>query len=268
MSSLTASQTRHLKDYGYMVIPSLVSQHSVNAALRVINNELGEYDEDRNMACLDICSTISRPILDLYRASPVKSICGSLIVDCVNPTGAQVALTVPELAWDHKPVTPHIDGLPYPGNGIPEGTVRDFTALVGVFLSDTTEEDCGNFTVWPRGHSHLESWAAFRERQGLIEDLLAGDLPKMVAHIPPRQILARAGDVVITHYLTAHAPGWNLSPNIRYAVFFRITSGSKSPESLVDIWKDWNLADEKDSVQPLTSEGGTHVPENGLHGVL
>ena len=51
-----------------------------------------------------------------------------------------------------SPAVPHIDGISTPDNGVPPGTLYHFTALGGVFLSDVTEPDRGNLTVWPGSH--------------------------------------------------------------------------------------------------------------------
>ena len=38
----------------------------------------------------------------------------------------------------------------------------------------------------------------------------------------PEPVLARAGDIVLSHYQLAHAAGPNTSPHVRYAVYFRL----------------------------------------------
>jgi hypothetical protein len=62
---------------------------------------------------------------------------------------AQIALRRAGNAPRPSPPEPHIDGLPTPLNGVPADVlVRNFTVLVGVFLSPVRSEFAGNFTVW------------------------------------------------------------------------------------------------------------------------
>ncbi len=65
-----------------------------------------------------------------------------------------------------------------PTNGVKEGTIGNFTALVGVFLSDLPEPFAGNFTVWPGSHRLYETY--FREQgpQALLKGMPKVDLPE------------------------------------------------------------------------------------------
>ncbi len=62
---------------------------------------------------------------------------------------------------------------------------------------------------------------------------------------PPQQVLAEPGDVILAHYMLAHSIAPNTSPNIRYAVYFRVnmhqTAGEEKhhPQSMLDIWSEW-----------------------------
>ncbi len=60
----------------------------------------------------------------------------------------------------------------------------------------------------------------------------------------PIQIQAKAGDVVLCHYQLAHTIAPNVSPNIRYAIYFRLHSlnhppQTYRPESITNIWLDY-----------------------------
>ncbi len=43
-------------------------------------------------------------------------------------------------------------------NGIPPGSIRNFTVLVGVVLSPALSPFCGNFCVYPRSHRVLQNY--------------------------------------------------------------------------------------------------------------
>ena len=65
---------------------------------------------------------------------------------------------------------------------------------------------------------------------------LGGRLPK------PVPVTGRAGDIVLAHYQMAHAVSPNLSGDIRYMCFFRLSVrglANHRVESMLDIWRDW-----------------------------
>ncbi len=137
----------------------------------------------------------------------------------------------------HRPGA-HIDGLPSPTNGVPAGTLGSFTALLGVFLSDVPGPDSGNFTVWPGSHRVIERHL----RDVGTESLLKGGGMPDVPLGEPLQMTGQAGDIVLCHYQLAHGIAPNVSPNIRYAIFFRLTHKDHTAhkqEALTQIWTAW-----------------------------
>lgn len=240
---LTHKQKIHLYEQGYVKIAGVIPDVMVRQARRAINHSLGEgvAKEEINVFrsqsyCPELCN--SSVITDLYHKTPAKDLIGSVIdteqLRSVN--GGQIALRFPTMGNNGGQSAPHIDGMYSPNNGVPEGTISNFTALLGVFLSDIPEEDSGNFTVWPG--THLQNAAYFKEHgaEALLKGMPNIDMPK------PVQLTGRAGDIVLVHYLLAHAGGVNISADIRYAIFFRITSiGIKRnwQESMVDLWMHW-----------------------------
>jgi hypothetical protein len=48
----------------------------------------------------------------------------------------------------------------------------------------------------------------------------------------PTELIAGAGDVVLSHYELPHSVAPNLSPNIRYAVYYRLAHR--------DVRRDWS----------------------------
>src|SRR4029078_7199789 len=131
----------------------------------------------------------------------------------------------------------HIDGMYSPTNGVKPGTISNFTALLGVLLSDLPDENAGNFTVWPGSHLKHERYLREHGPQALMNVLP----PLQIG--PPKQLTGRAGDVILAHYLLAHAVAPNVSPPPRYAVFFRVTHVDHEPqrwESMTDAWLQWD----------------------------
>jgi ectoine hydroxylase-related dioxygenase (phytanoyl-CoA dioxygenase family) len=62
------------------------------------------------------------------------------------------------------------------------------------------------------------------------------DLPQ------PEQIIARAGDIVLCHYQVGHTAAQNVSPHIRYAIYFRLNHVDHEQlkrDALIDIWLEW-----------------------------
>jgi ectoine hydroxylase-related dioxygenase (phytanoyl-CoA dioxygenase family) len=111
-----------------------------------------------------------------------------------------------------------------------------FTLLVGVLLSDQVAPDAGNLVVWPG--SHLLYAEHFRRHGGrsLLDGLPEVPLPE------PEPVLGRAGDLVLCHYQLAHAGGPNLSPHVRYSVYFRVKAAghdSRRWECLEHPWREW-----------------------------
>lgn len=247
---LTPEQRRALVDQGYLVVPGLVPRERIDAALRAINGSLGEEgiakDQLWTLRAQTFCPELvsASPILDLYAATGVQALAEAAIGagQVTPPSTGQIALRFPQ----PRPATgsdvvprdpyPHIDGMPGPLNGVRAGTLYHFTALAGVFLSDVDGSFEGNFTVWPGSHRVLERH--FRSHG--TDELLSG-FPKLDLGAP-RQLRARAGDVVLAHYQLAHGAAANLGPHIRYAVFFRLAHRSHDPRStatMVDLWREW-----------------------------
>ncbi len=240
---LTYEQKQTLYDQGFVKLPGTVPKELVHDALRAINASLGSEGIDparlsifRSQSyCPEITTT--PPIERLLNASPLWSIAESALgTDAIQPVHyGQIALRFPVMGEAAR-ATPHLDGMYFPNNGVPAGTIRNFTALIGVFLSDIPHEDMGNLAVWPRTHRLYEN--AFREHgpQSLLNGLPPVELPQ------PQQITAQAGDAVFCHYQLAHGITGNSSPFIRYGIFFRLIHKNHDAwqwECMTNIWREW-----------------------------
>jgi hypothetical protein len=234
-------QRRRLVRDGYLQLPGMVARGRLDAALAVINRSLGERglppERLGEMRARTFCpELVSAPeILALYAETPARALAEAAIGRVRVPGEGQIALRFP--AAHRRAVVPHIDGMYAPDNGVPAGTLMHFTALLGVFLSDVTGPDAGNFTVWPGSHQLLQTH--FRQHGTAA---ISAEFPPL-APLQPRPLEARAGDVVLAHYALAHAASVNLGPHVRYAVFFRLYHAehqSAGTRPLTELWSQWD----------------------------
>ena len=158
-----------------------------------------------------------------------------------RPRDCQIALRFPRPEGTPRKLdAPHIDGYHTPDNGLPDdGIVYNFTLLVGVLLSDVDAPLGGNFTVWPGTHLLLEQY--FRENGAHV--LERGEVPAARIRLPrPVPLTGKSGDIVLAHYQLAHAASPNLSGDIRYMCFFRLSVRgltSHRVAAMLDVWRDW-----------------------------
>jgi hypothetical protein len=242
--TLDAAQVRALYEDGYLHVPGLVPRALVDQALRAINASLGSEGIAKDHLPTFRASTFTpelcahEAITAAYAASPVAALAEAAIGagKVRAPTRGQIALRFPTLGPAGLP-TPHIDGIAYPGNGVPPGTLQHFTALAGVFLSDAREPDRGNFTVWPGSHHQV---AAHLRAHGPAS--VTSGLPPL-PFAPARQLLVAAGDAVLAHYALAHAVAANTGPHVRYALFFRLEHVDHDVADLRPLgepWRHWS----------------------------
>lgn len=241
---LTDTQKQDFIENGFVQLPGVVPRAMVNAALRAINHSVGQGMKPEDMAtmraqtyCRELTGT---PLIsDLFNATPLRSLAESAIGEGnLKPVGGgQIALRFPSLQDPPGRPHPHLDGISSPNNnGVPEGTLATFTALASVLLGDLPDEFAGNFTVWPGTHRLYEEYFREHGSDALLKGMPPLELPA------PRQITGRAGDAVLCHYQLAHGVAPNVSPHVRYAVFFRLKHrdhDSHPKDAMTDIWMDW-----------------------------
>ncbi|MDQ3327294.1 MAG: phytanoyl-CoA dioxygenase family protein [Chloroflexota bacterium] len=242
--NLTTEQKQHLYEDGYVKLPAIVPRDRVDAALQAINASLGANGIDPAKLTTLRAQTYtpelrdSAPITDLLNMTPIHSAAESAIGSGqVKPTtGGQIALRFPVDGAPTEP-RPHIDGMYSPANGVKEGTISNFTALVGVLLSDLPGPYGGNFTVWPGSHRRFEEYFRTHGAQALLEGMPKVELPE------PLQVTGQVGDAFLVHYQLAHGIAGNSSPHIRYAIFFRLHHVDHEQvhwKCMTDIWREWS----------------------------
>ena len=241
---------------GFLLKRGLAGRERAEAARRLINAHVGKNGIDPAKLATYSTQTYCPEIRDdplitgLVNNDDVGGVIDELIgLETLKPVGGgQIALRFPrppsaddgaiKAKFDGSPGY-HIDGVPYPNNGVPEGEVHNFTCLVGVLLNDQPTPWRGNFTAWPGSHDRV---AAHLREHGV--DDLAGKKTPHVADGPGTQVTGEAGDVVFANHLTLHGIAPNLSPEVRYNCFFRLWSNARgryAPEPLTDPWREWKV---------------------------
>ena len=110
--------------------------------------------------------------------------------------------------------------------------------------SDAPKPHCGNLVLYKGSH---KTHADYFRKNGT--DHLLGmygqeewEMPVALPDNDPEPQLVSAGDVVIAHFLTAHGISANLSPHIRYALYFRVTSSNFDTSlAYTDLWRNWKV---------------------------
>lgn len=240
---LTRAQKQSIVDDGYVHVSGVIPQAMVNHALLSINHSIGEGMDKEDIVSMrsrSYCTELQREsvITDLLTRTPAWSLAESAIGEGkIKPTSAgQIALRFPSLVDPPSEPTPHLDGMHSRHNGVPKGEIRNFTMLVGIALSDVQQPYAGNFTVWPRTHSLYQDYFQQNGPKSLLNGMPDVELPK------PNQLLAKAGDVMLVHYQVAHTAAINISPHVRYAIYFRlkhVDHDARKCETMTNIWLDW-----------------------------
>jgi hypothetical protein len=228
---LTQDQQGSFVRDGYVVVRDVVPVGLRVPALRAINAALGHVGPERVANYVfsghENCDPLQHApaLLELLTSSPALSLAEQLTepgqlapVFC-----CQLATRFPDFEAVSFPM-PHLDGIPNRTNGLPGGELFPFSVLVGVFLSDATETQCGNVVVFPGGHRVVRDYGRAHP-DGWFDAEGFGPPPMGIptlALADPIEIQARAGDVVLAHYLWPHSVSSNHSPNIRYAVYYRL----------------------------------------------
>jgi len=239
---LSFQQKQELITNGFVKIPGVVPKVMVKEARKAINHSIGKgipADHKGANYCDELMG--ERVITDLFNHTPAKAICDSLIGHYHPVGGGQIALRFPTYFEGDPPkdLGAHLDGMLQ----LHEGIVHNFTALVGVLLSDQPEPYAGNFTVYPGTHRLYESY--FREKG---PDVILEEEAFKYARSPnvplpdPVQIIGEAGDLVIAHYQTIHAGGLNISDSIRYSIYFRVDHVDRHKDwraPLTNMWLHW-----------------------------
>lgn len=239
---ITGLQKQTLSQDGYVVLPGLVPEKLTNVALRAINHSIGKGMDPKDIPTFranSYCPELrnSPPIIDLLHKTPLWKIAESLVgkgkLRLAGPP--QIALRFPAMETPGE-LHPHLDGMYSPNNRVRKGTIQSFTMLAGVFLSNVPNNFWGNFCVWPGTHRLFAEYFQKNGTESLLNGLPPIEMPE------PEQILAQTGDGLICHYQLAHTVVLNVSPYVRYAIFFRLAHKdheARQKEALTNPWLEW-----------------------------
>lgn len=240
---LTYAQKQEFYQNGYVKIPGVIPQVMIDAAVRAINASVGQGIDPAQVPIYQVrsfCPELQREpvITDLLNKTPALALAESMIgVGKIQPVSAgQIALRFPTLQDPPSPPRPHLDGMYTPTNGVPAGTIRNFTMLLGIALSDVTTPYAGNLTVWPGTHHLYEKYFQEKGPAALLDGMPPVKIPE------PVQLLAKAGDIIMAHYELAHGVAQNVSPHPRFAIYFRlyhVDHDRHGHETMADIWREW-----------------------------
>ena len=235
--------------HGYVHFKRLLSPALVESARKKIDQDVAKhYDPARLVEynnrswCPDLRG--AREIKRLFQNDSLQPIADQAL----GKTGygfdsGQIAIRKAHSAAEPAAPYAHIDGIPTPHNGLQGTGIQNFTALVGVFLTEVKSDFAGNFTVWPGSHLLIERY--FRERG---PDALAEGMPQIPLG-DPVQLHCQPGDAVFCHYELAHTAAVNTSAHDRIAIFFRLwfhdmAGPDRSKErwrNLTNIWHGWQI---------------------------
>lgn len=244
---LSAAQKKRLRGDGYVVVPGVVPEARLDAALREINHRLGTGLHPGKDAYADDEDYLSErsdtpAIMALLYETPLWDLAQSLLGlgDVERPSQGQIALRFPAAKDEHDgEVHAHIDGMWSKNN--PKAIER-FTMCAGILLTDLPRKDMGNLTVFPGSHARIAKAVArggtgFWKKR-LVESI---ELPE------PAQVTGRRGDVVLFNFQLAHDRGRNIAATIRCMVYFRFSHKNAwrnddvayLRRAMTDPWLEW-----------------------------
>ena len=247
MQPLTEEQKRKFVRDGFLHVPQVVPPRLVARARRAINHSIGagiDAEELIRFNNQSFCTELrdDSHLVRLATNPVVWSHVRALLGDrrAVRPASCQIALRFPLPEGTPRRLTGgHVDGYHTPRNGVPDdGVIRNFTLLLGIMLSDVPADLSGNFTTWPGSHRRMERY--FRAHG--VNSLEGGHIGFDLGLSKPVPVTGKAGDIVLAHYQVAHTVSPNLSGDIRYMCFFRLSVrglANHRVDSMLDIWRDW-----------------------------
>ncbi|MBH0781811.1 phytanoyl-CoA dioxygenase family protein [Nocardia bovistercoris] len=212
---LTREQLLQFAERGYIVIPDVVPPDVLAAANKAVDNQLRTHSPEEGHAGPHFMFPLWEEEPDLaalLRDTEAFTLAEELTGDGAMeyPWQTQIAMTYPPYTDDRG--MPHIDGGMRRKADEPP---RTFTMLAGFFLTDQDGDDTGNLYVWPGTHrQHAEYFRA----HGPDAFTSYPDI-----ELPEReQVRARAGDLLLKHYMVGHNVGSNTSDSVRRTVYFRL----------------------------------------------
>jgi len=263
----TPEMRTKLRDDGYVKFESAIPQSLVKAARMEINRELGTGEKNIE-AYKSNTSSDKASIINLVRSSIIPFLLQELLSGDPEhyrnvANHGQLALRLPgdiclqnSTMIDPKHFTAvrrnwHIDGTASnksPGFSDFFGEIHNFNVLIGVLLSDVLEPMSGELALYPGSHEALAKWFQHSENVESVRQFGVTSLPHNktddLFERLPVHCTGRAGDVFFLNHMTAHFVAPNTRPDVRYAVYFRLSNADfvqGDIEAMVNPWRDWRV---------------------------
>lgn len=257
--SLTNLQANFFVDHGYLLLDSFISQEDIAEPTELIKQALNKTgiptSKESAIQWVKEKSTLQQnnKFLSLINKSKVKQFLEEKIfVNKIQEVkSCQIACRFPGEQCGEDGSVPnnwyetwHIDNYTekdFERRCLP----KDFSCLVGVYLSDNEEEFSGNYTLFPGSHHSVQAFSRLNGGQEYYEKNGLQKIREEVKLNNPFQIKAKRGSVIIVHRMLPHlisAP--NTSKNIRTIIWYRICISTRpknnnDPETFTNIWKEW-----------------------------
>ncbi|MCR6488755.1 phytanoyl-CoA dioxygenase family protein [Amycolatopsis sp. OK19-0408] len=232
---LTREQLLEFAERGYIVIPDVVPPEILAKANEAVDKQLKSHPPKDGHAGPHFMFPMWEEEPDLaalLRDTEAFTLAEELTGDGAMeyPWQTQIAMTFPPYIDDRG--MPHIDGGMRRKADEPP---RTFTMLAGFFLTDQDGDDSGNLYAWPGTH---RQHAEYFRKVGPDAFTSYPDI-----ELPEReQVRAKAGDLLLKHYMVGHNVGSNTSDSTRRTIYFRLKVRGHDAnwrEIIQDPWHDF-----------------------------
>jgi hypothetical protein len=271
---LSSADLKHFVNEGFLRVSGAIADWKVENCLRKINHTLGvpgslsSGGAQRNLGKLDGGVSTSEEVKDLLVGEgSAKWLCDLFARDSKkisddtwwwSHVSAQIAIRFPEPPENLYRLLALTEivarGEAWHTDGLRRGKNHPFSVLLGVALSDCTEEWQGNLLVYPKKHHVIHKCLSNTDSHGFDAEMLSSllghtahdmrrndtdtaaevdegsesdqqhdNMPPLPPIGAPRCLLLKKGDVVLLHPDLPHSGGANWGANIRMMVYFRIT---------------------------------------------
>jgi hypothetical protein len=230
------------KENGYLIIPNVIDKNVLNKNVNNINKLIKEkgFGKEEQIYLETNGESYGNVDKEIYDNPKIKGIIKAFFGDNVNLEGnKRFVKLLPRYSgyWkdfygDEEKLQWHIDNVrtefyhPIPGTMV-------------FYLTDCLDLNAGNFTCYPGSHKWVQYLFNKYGKEGLMRDKYGRYTTKEPMTFKPKQIIAPAGSVIITHPLLIHRAGINISKNtrigvIRWLEFAKIFRSLASEKDLFD----------------------------------
>lgn len=217
---------------GYLILPETLASSQTAKAIECLDAnqswpDQSERDRDRGWRTRKVENT---EILDLLTEKIKKCIetgFDKKLRGVGTAQHAQVMAQPPK----NPTYNPHVDGAKDPNK-----PVHEYGLQVGVLLTNLTQENAGNFTVWPGSHVTVRNRLDGKHGKHLGQAVQGcWELGKPQG----TQIKGCVGTIIINHHLLVHGTAPNYAGIKRDMIFFRLAPEDLDGTNECDREKMW-----------------------------